>query len=237
MVARKFRPSLIPWLAVAALLPGLVWLGMWQYQRYEERLAEHQRFDDAPQTYADLATIDVDGTADFVWVAARGQYDSQHQFLIDNMVRQSRNGFFVISPFQLNDGGWILVNRGWVAQDPARKILPEIDVVEKPVTVQGRLGKLPAGGLKLASPLPNPDEWPSIRQFPTLDELSDALAVGLMSKIILLDARSDYGYVREWQPGGLPPARHLGYAVQWFALAITLLTIALVLSFRKTSDE
>lgn len=200
-------------------------------------MAEHQRFDDAPQTYADLATIDLVNTNDYAWVSVNGQYDDQHQFLIDNMVRQSRNGFFVISPLQLKDGRWVLVNRGWVAQDPARKILPDISVVDEPVTVRGRLGRLPIGGLKLESPLPDANEWPSIRQFPIMDELSEVLAVELMPKIILLDARSDHGYVREWQPGGLPPARHLGYAVQWTALAITLLTIALVLSFRKTSDE
>ena len=31
----------------------------------------------------------------------------------------------------------------------------------------------------------------------------------------------------------LTPERHLGYAVQWFGLAITVLVVALVLTLRK----
>jgi cytochrome oxidase assembly protein ShyY1 len=34
-------------------------------------------------------------------------------------------------------------------------------------------------------------------------------------------------------PNTLPPQRHLGYAVQWFGLAATVLVTALVLTFRK----
>ena len=35
-------------------------------------------------------------------------------------------------------------------------------------------------------------------------------------------------------PNTLPPERHLGYAVQWFALALAVLVTALVLSFRTS---
>ncbi|MER2176972.1 MAG: SURF1 family protein, partial [Stenotrophomonas maltophilia] len=31
----------------------------------------------------------------------------------------------------------------------------------------------------------------------------------------------------------LPPSRHLGYAVQWFGLVLTVLAVALVLEFRR----
>ena len=43
------------------------------------------------------------------------------------------------------------------------------------------------------------------------------------------------GYARDLEilPNTLPPDRHLGYAVQWFALAAAMLVIALVLTFRK----
>ena len=34
-------------------------------------------------------------------------------------------------------------------------------------------------------------------------------------------------------PNTLSPERHLGYAVQWFGLAIAVLVIALVMTFRK----
>ena len=34
-------------------------------------------------------------------------------------------------------------------------------------------------------------------------------------------------------PNTLPPQRHLGYAVQWFGLALTVLVVALVLEWRR----
>ena len=48
-------------------------------------------------------------------------------------------------------------------------------------------------------------------------------------------ARGTPGYARDLDilPNTLPPDRHLGYAVQWFALAVAMLAIALVLTFRK----
>ncbi|MDG6348912.1 SURF1 family cytochrome oxidase biogenesis protein, partial [Luteimonas sp. 8-5] len=36
-------------------------------------------------------------------------------------------------------------------------------------------------------------------------------------------------------PNTLPPDRHLGYAVQWFGLALAVLVTALVVTFRKSS--
>ena len=35
-------------------------------------------------------------------------------------------------------------------------------------------------------------------------------------------------------PNTLPPERHLGYAVQWFGLAIAVLATALVVTVRKS---
>jgi cytochrome oxidase assembly protein ShyY1 len=43
-----------------------------------------------------------------------------------------------------------------------------------------------------------------------------------------------FGYVRDFEilPNTLPPERHLGYAVQWFALSAATAVIALLLTFR-----
>ena len=42
------------------------------------------------------------------------------------------------------------------------------------------------------------------------------------------------GYVRNWVPPGFPPMRHIGYAVQWFGLALALAVIYVVTNFRRT---
>ena len=50
-----------------------------------------------------------------------GAYDSARQMLIDNMSNaEGRAGYYVITPFALRGGGWILVNRGWVPVGASR---------------------------------------------------------------------------------------------------------------------
>jgi surfeit locus 1 family protein len=53
------------------------------------------------------------------------------------------------------------------------------------------------------------------------------------SRILLLDARAPNGYVREWQPPGLPATRHWSYAVQWWAFAVLAVAVWLILGMRK----
>ena len=58
------------------------------------------------------------------------------------------------------------------------------------------------------------------------------------SRILLLDASSPDGYQRNWRPSvGFPPERHLGYAIQWFALAVTLIVIFVALSLESATGE
>ena len=62
----------------------------------------------------------------------------------------------------------------------------------------------------------------------------------LAPRILKLDPAQALGpgpaYARDLDilPNTLPPERHLGYAVQWFGLALAVLVTALVLTFRKT---
>ena len=53
--------------------------------------------------------------------------------------------------------------------------------------------------------------------------------------MLKLDPASPLGYTRDLDilPNTLPPERHLGYAVQWFGLALAVLVTALVLSLRR----
>jgi len=53
--------------------------------------------------------------------------------------------------------------------------------------------------------------------------------------VILLDPKEPDGYARNWEAPGFPPMRHIGYAVQWFALAAALLVIYIVTNVRRSS--
>ena len=51
--------------------------------------------------------------------------------------------------------------------------------------------------------------------------------------ILLLNPGEPRGFARDWQPQGLSPEKHRGYALQWFAFATLLGGLFLVLNLRK----
>jgi cytochrome oxidase assembly protein ShyY1 len=70
---------------------------------------------------------------------------------------------------------------------------------------------------------------------PTHAELHAALGSRLTRRLQVLDPQMPDGYVRDWTPPGLPPARHLSYAIQWWGFAVVLLVLYFGLNFRKVS--
>ena len=55
------------------------------------------------------------------------------------------------------------------------------------------------------------------------------------TRVLRLDPALPFGDERDLDllPNTLPPQRHLGYAVQWFGLALTVLVVAVVLERRR----
>ena len=163
-------------------------------------------------------------------VVVRGHYDSAHQFLLDNMTHAGRAGVQVLTPLVLADGRTIIINRGWTPLDPTRKVLPDVAVPENDREVAGRIDYLPRPGIELAAELPA--GWPKLLSFPRMEELATALRRQLHPQLVLLEPAAPDGYIRDWRPAGLGAERHLAYAVQWFALAVTALVIWIVLGLR-----
>jgi surfeit locus 1 family protein len=69
-----------------------------------------------------------------------------------------------------------------------------------------------------------------------MKQLARALGSPLAARIVLLDPGASFGYVRDWQPPGMLPARNLAYAVQWWGFALTLIIIWGVLSAPRSAS-
>jgi surfeit locus 1 family protein len=54
---------------------------------------------------------------------------------------------------------------------------------------------------------------------------------------VLLDPGEPHGYVREWQPPGLPPERHWAYAIQWWLFAAVLIGVWAMLTARRARQR
>jgi cytochrome oxidase assembly protein ShyY1 len=86
-------------------------------------------------------------------------------------------------------------------------------------------------------PAPLTPPFPVVASFPTQADIAQLLKETRWTSAadsILLDPAAADGYVRNWAPPGFPPMRHVGYAVQWFGLALTLAVIYAVTNFRRT---
>ena len=219
-----------------ALAAAFVRLGEWQWDKGMMRQAQWDAFARGADHPVPLARQSLEALPRFQRVEVRGNLDGTHQFLLDNRTYSGRAGYEILTPLALEDGRTLLVDRGWVPFTGSRARLPEVSVVPQPqLSLTGRIDLLPAGGLAMGRAPPPPGvSWPKVTSYPDMDQLSSALGRKLEPRLLLLDRGAPLGYVRDWQPPGLPPARHWSYAIQWWGLAATLIVIWAVLSTRKT---
>jgi surfeit locus 1 family protein len=233
--SRRFRPGLPATVFTAFFLPVLLALGSWQLGRAEEKRRMFADFEAGSGTPVALADhpAGLDGLTRYARVEANGSYLPERQFLLDNMVEEQQAGYRVLTPLLLADGRAVLVDRGWVPKAFGQEAgLPDVGVDGSPRAVTGRIDRLPRPGIELEGG--QGTGWPRVVQFPSADELSEALGRPLVPGLILLDAAEPDGFLRNWRPSDFGPERHVGYAVQWFALAVTLVILYLAWSFRKT---
>lgn len=237
---RVFVPS-VPGTALAlVLLVSLVNLGLWQLRRADEKQALLDAYANGQQQTVSLLEHDAASLPRYQRVAVSGTYDSGRQILLDNMPSASgRPGYNVLTPLRLADGSLILVNRGWLPLGRDRATLPEISLPEHPVEVTGLMDQLPRPGLRLGTPpVVAAGQWPQVLVYPEHMQLEAVYGPGLLARILLLDPAAMYGYERSWQPRfGLTPNGHIGYAVQWFALAAAALAIYVFVSSKPVKSD
>lgn len=229
---RPLRPGL-QWqwngrllLCCLLILPLTLTAGFWQLGRAEEKRELLATFAArAQQAPVALTAVDPDADNRYLRVSVSGRPDPGHQFLLDNRLRAGRAGYEVLTPVQLGDGGWVLVNRGWLPRGPSRAALPEIPPLPARANWVGHLH-----GAASRAPVLGPEEpvagWPQIVQQPDLELLERRLGRELLPYLVRLE-RSP-GFDTGWITTNLSPAQHQGYAVQWFALSLTLVVLGLV---------
>ncbi|AMN48448.1 hypothetical protein ACG33_15345 [Steroidobacter denitrificans] len=221
------------------VIAGFVRLGFWQLHSAAEKrslMAQHAL---NRQSTVDLTPTNAGTLSRYQRVRLRGRYDSRHQILLDNMPSNSsahpgQPGYRVLTPFALEQGGWLLIDRGWLASGPTRAVVPAVDVGTTPRELTGLLSHLPRAGVQLdQSAIAAEGSWPRVLNFPQQATLERVLSRPLLPGMVLLDPQAVDGYERVWEIRfSIGPARHIAYAVQWFALAAAALCIYLVLIYR-----
>jgi surfeit locus 1 family protein len=234
---RVFAPSAAGLGLCALGIAVFVSLGYWQLGRAREKQALFDAFMQGSQDTVDATGLGFDEFARYQHLRLRGAYDATRQILLDNMPSVTgRPGYRVLTPFERSDGrGWVLVDRGWVPLGATRDDLPDVSVSVSEREVSGILDVLPIPGLRVGpAAAPGPGEWPRVLLFPTEADVEAALGIDVEPRIILLDAGGPDGFERKWRPSlGFGPERHLGYAIQWFALALLSVVLFVALNLRR----
>jgi cytochrome oxidase assembly protein ShyY1 len=164
-------------LATAAIV-GFSLLGRWQWQRAGQKRAIQQAF--AAGMAAAPIALDAQSLLAlprYAHLELHGRYDGAHQFLLDNISRGGRAGYEILTPFRLDDGRAVLVNRGWLSQPGGdRSLLPSIELGAQPLqstSIVARIDDLPATGLESGRAAPATDaRWPKLTSFRTRRRIS-----------------------------------------------------------------
>lgn len=235
MTRLTFRPPAWATLLLLAACALFATAGFWQLDRKAQKEVLFADFDRG--TGADPVRVlptDAGAAATrYRPVVLQGRYDPDRQILLDNIVRDGKPGYLVLTPLQ-TAGGTVMVNRGWLPADANRQRLPAVGVSANRREVAGLLDRFPQPGLRLAAETPEAgDPWPRRLLFPTAADIAEHLGYAVANYQVLLDPEAPDGFQRDWRPGVSGPDMHLGYAVQWFAFAAAVTVIYVVLNLKK----
>jgi surfeit locus 1 family protein len=221
------RPLLRATLAAIPVFCILVFLGTWQVQRLQwkndllARIATSEAASAAPLR---------DPPEPLSKVRVTGRFDHAHEGTLGVEVRGRVLGTHLVTPLLREGAPPVLVDRGWV---PVERNAP-VARPEGEVTVEGWIRPGDRPGIFSAT------DDPAGRRFYTFDPPAIGAALGLPEV-------APYGLVALGQgSGALPdPARtlprptnnHLGYAITWYGLALSLLGVLAAFAIRGRKDQ
>ena len=238
----------VGWLLALAAIVLFASLGRWQLARMHEKQARldaaAQALDhDHPQPL--LLASDPGRVAGYDWATGSGAILDATVWL-DNQMRAGKAGVRMYCVLLPDEGVQaVLVDAGWWPLDGQRKLPVFGCPLGRAMAVRGLLAPPPSGGLAHGDAMasPSPRRWLATRLDLPLIARELKLSTGIAPRVLRLDPERqsvDSGVMLapgerdlEILPNTLTPQRHLGYAVQWFALAATVLVVAVVLTLKS----
>ena len=212
-------------LLIGLLLATMVFvaLGAWQVhrlqwkldliQRVEARLAAEPVPVPAPDSWASINAAD----DEYKRVSARGHFLNDKEAHVVASTERGP-GYWVLTPFVLNDGHVVIVNRGFVPGERRKVSARREGQIAGETSVTGLLRLSEAGSWILRKNDPAQDRW--YRRDPR--EIGEARGLSNVAPFFVdADATPNPG---GWPLGGMTRVQfansHLVYAVTWFALAV-----------------
>ena len=224
---------IIPSLLIATTCAFLVSLGFWQLDRADEKRSIEAAIKKANSGAVELIVSENNlQDKEYYEVRLRGEYINDKQFIYDNQIVDQASGYYVLTPFVLSDQSKaILINRGFIPWNGRRDKLADIFIEQGAKEAKFQISK-PIKRMELKSSDIG-SEFPVLIQAINLEEMAAIAGVDFSNVIGLLDPSSSDGYVRKWKPYTGSIEKHIGYAIQWFLMALVLAIIGIRIAIEQ----
>ncbi len=210
----------------------LIKLGLWQLARAEEKNEIEQRVSQREEQdpvlltslSSDQRTIPTGLKVKLSATPVKDRY-----LLLDNQHYASQVGYLALQLVEAKTGQWVLIERGFVAAPNTRAQLPTVEWLTEPMDIIGRLYRKSLN--PLSQDLMMEQRQPSRIQNLNFAQLGAQWQITL-EPYVVQPLAANWPYPQPWQPVSMNAEKHLGYAVQWFSMAIALVVLSILLLIR-----
>jgi surfeit locus 1 family protein len=223
---------LLPATLITIMVVFLTTLGFWQLDRADEKRAIEKAIEIANTGTVEIATS-LEGleAKEYYHLRLNGHYVPGKQFIYDNQIVQQTSGYYVLTPFVIDGSDKaILINRGFMPWRGQRDKLTDVTVssnnTEIKIQVSMPVTRMELGESEVGS------EFPILLQSLDLSEMNALSGLTFAPVLGLLSPESDHGFVRQWEPYTGSIGKHIGYAMQWFLMALVLSGIGIRLGLK-----
>ena len=224
---------LVPSILILATMAFLVSLGFWQLERADQKRTIEASIQKANTGVVELIVNQNELlNKEYYEVRLQGSYVSDKQFIYDNQIVDQASGYYVLTPFVLTgQSNAIMINRGFIPWNGRRDQLADIAVDSASREIKIQVSK-PIKRIELkTSDISN--QFPVLIQAIDFDVIEEISSTSFVDVIGLLDPSSDDGFVRKWEPYTGSIEKHIGYAIQWFLMALVLGIIGIRIGLKQ----
>lgn len=214
------------WMIAAVVVVGLallfIRLGIWQLDRLEQRRTQNavasERLKGEVVALDDALVVATGDLSELEYrpVTLTGEFDPSEEVLIRSQVELGSAGFHVITPFFIEDGLAVLVNRGWVPLEmdtPPVSATPDSGVHQLEGWVSLTQTRPPLGAQE-------PEGELDVLNRVDVDRIAEQVPYELAPVYVVATGEGSQGLPVTVDPPDLTDeGPHLAYAIQWFGFA------------------
>lgn len=212
-------------LLVCAVLPLTVSAMFWQLDRAEQKREMLQQLDEGLAHPPVLLEEVAEDARNYTRVIVEGSW-AEPVFLLDNRTRNGRVGYEVVGLIEREGSTPVLVNRGWVPAGNDRSVLPEIEIPPGNHRVEGYLYRSVQKPIVFAEQQWS-GSWPERTQIIDFELMAGRLQQELYPFVVRISPESPLAYQADWRVERKGPGMHIGYAVQWALISLTIVIMSL----------